>query len=161
MGQLFSGDIALLLGRKTYDIFAGHWPRIENDPFADLLNGMTKYVATRSPRPLDWANSQAIGPDAVAAVRDLKATVGSDLLTQGSTELIHDLMAADLVDTIVTQTFPVILGSGKRLFDASSAARTWTLASSQTSGTGAIISRYDRAGPVQIGSFAIEDHPQA
>ncbi len=152
VGELFSGDIALLLGRKTYDIFAGHWPRVKDDPFAAQLNAMTKYVATRAPRPLDWANSKAVGPDAIAAVRDIKNGSGPDLLTQGSSELVHDLLAAGLVDTVVVQTFPVILGSGKRLFGPSSAACSLKLIDTRSSDTGVVISRYERAGPVQIGA---------
>jgi dihydrofolate reductase len=158
VGELFHAHPALLLGRKTYDIFAGHWPKLAGDPFADLINGMTKYVATRSPGPLDWENSEAIGPDAVAAVRELKAQDGPELMTQGSADLIQSLLAADLVDVITLQIFPVILGRGKRLFGDGAAPAGLKLVSSQTSPSGAVIARYERDGPVKTGSFMLPEN---
>ena len=158
VGALFHAQPALLLGRKTYDIFAGHWPKLAGDPFADLINGMTKYVATRSPGPLDWANSEAIGPDAGEAVRRLKAEDGPELMTQGSTDLIQSLLAADLVDVITLQIFPVVLGQGKRLFGEGTAPAGLKLVSSQTSPSGAIIARYERDGAVKTGSFMLPEN---
>lgn len=156
MGQVFQGPIALLLGRKTYDIFAAHWPRVEDDPFADSLNAMTKYVATRSPGPLSWNNSHAIGPDAVDAVRQLKADDGPDLLTQGSADLLQSLLAADVVDRFTLLTFPVLLGGGKRLFGDGAIGAGLRLTDSRASTTGVVLSTYERAGPVQTGSFALD-----
>lgn len=156
MGRVFEGPPALLLGRKTYDIFAAHWPKAEDDPFADSLNTMTKYVATRDPRPLAWNNSHAIGPDAAEAVRRLKAEDGPDLLTQGSADLIQSLLAADLVDRFTLLTFPVILGSGKRLFGEGTRDIGLKLTGSRNASTGVLISTYERAGPVRTGSFALD-----
>jgi len=146
-------DVALLVGRRTYDIFAGYWPNQAGEPFADHLNAIPKYVATRSPGPLDWTNSQALGPDAVAAVRALKATPGPDLLTQGSSDLLSSLFASDVVDRITTLTFPVLLGRGKRLFEPDLTPAGLKLADSRTTGTGVVIARYERDGAVRTGSF--------
>lgn len=156
MAGVFDGSIDLLLGRKTYDIFAAHWPRVTDDPFADSLNAMTKYVATRSPHPLEWSNSHAIGPDAARAVADLKAQNGRDLLTQGSSDLIQSLLAADLVDVLKLLTFPVVLGSGKRLFGDGAAAHELKLIDSRISPSGVIITTHHRHGPVRTGSFALD-----
>lgn len=155
VGRLFHAPVDLLLGRKTYDIFAPYWPQVKK-PFADRINNMTKHVATRTPRPLEWANSHAIGPDAVAAVRDLKAQGGQDLMTQGSADLIQSLLRADLVDRLVLMTYPVLLGPGKRLFGEGVRPVGLTLTDSRTAGTGAIISTYEREGPVRTGSFALD-----
>ena len=160
VGELFNARPALLLGRKTYDIFAGHWPKLAGDPFADLINGMTKYVATRSPGKLEWENSEAIGPDAVEGVRRLKAEDGPELMTQGSTDLIQSLLAADLVDVITLQIFPVVLGQGKRLFGDGTAPAGLKLVSSQTSPSGAIIARYERDGEVKTGSFMLPENEE-
>ena len=151
----FARPKALLLGRKTYDIFAAHWPH-QSDPFADSLNAMPKYVATRSPRPLDWTNSHAIGPEAVSAVRALKAEDGPDLLTQGSANLIQSLLKADLVDQFTLLIFPVVLGRGKRLFDGEAAPAGLQLLGSRTTDKGVVVARYERAGEVPSGSFAME-----
>ena len=152
----FAGPPALLLGRKTYDIFAGYWPHHEEQEIGRTLNAMPKYVATRSPRPLDWNNSIAIGPDAVAAVRTLKAEAGPDLLTQGSSDLIQSLMAAGLVDRLTVMTFPVLLGQGKRLFDGRSHSGAFKLASSTATPGGVVVSTYERTGEVPTGDFSLD-----
>lgn len=155
MGTVFDGSVELLLGRRTYDIFAAHWPRVSDDPFADSLNAMTKHVATRHPRSLEWPNSRPLGPDAAQATRDLKATDGPDLLTQGSGELIRTLLAADLVDVIKLMTFPVLLGSGKRLFGDGGVPRAMKLVDSRVSATGVVITTHHRGNSVSTGSFAV------
>ena len=156
VGRLFEGPPALLLGRKTYDIFAGYWPKASG-PFADILNGQTKYVATRSPGPLEWNNSHAIGPDAVAGVRKLKGEDGPELMTQGSSDLIQSLLAADLVDIITVQISPVLLGDGKRLFGTGVQPAGLKLVHSKVAPSGVVIARYERDGAVKTGSFALED----
>lgn len=158
--SIFAGPPALLLGRRTYDIFAAHWP-FQSGDLADTLNAMPKYVATRSPGPLGWNNSRAIGPDAVEAVRALKAGDGPDLLTQGSSDLIRSLLAAGLVDRLTVMTFPLLLGRGKRLFTADAAAVGLTLTESATTTTGVVIARYTRDGAVRTGSFAMDDPSDA
>ena len=106
------------------------------------------------PRPLDWNNSIAIGPDAVAAVRTLKAEAGPDLLTQGSSDLIQSLMAAGLVDRLTVMTFPVLLGQGKRLFAEGLSPAGLKLVDTRTGEKGVVVARYERSGPVETGSFA-------
>ena len=153
--RFFAPPRALLLGRKTYDIFAAHWPH-QTDAFAAALNAMPKYVATRSPRPLDWNNSHAIGPAAVSAVQAQKAEDGPDLLTQGSADLIQSLLKAELVDQFTLLIFPVVLGRGKRLFDGGAMPAGLRMIGSRTTDPGVVVARYERAGEVSSGSFAME-----
>ena len=157
MGGAFKHPFELLLGRRTYDIFAAYWPHVpEGAPhqdIADLFNGTTKHVATHHPETLAWHNSRALGPDIAAAVRDLKRGDGPDLLTQGSSELAHQLLATDLVDELRLRVYPVLLGRGKRLFDDHAQASAFALKESKTSSTGVLITRYARDGEVRTGSF--------
>ncbi|MEQ1490016.1 MAG: dihydrofolate reductase family protein [Terricaulis sp.] len=133
IGALFGQPYDLLLGRKTYEIFAAHWPYAEGGPddeIAKQFNRITKYVATRSGDfDTSWVNTVVLGN--VGDVAKLKQGDGPPLITQGSTELVHALLAAGLVDEIRVFTFPVLLGKGKRLFDASSQAAAYTLTSSK------------------------------
>jgi dihydrofolate reductase len=172
MGEAFSAPYDLLLGRKTYDIFAAHWPYVDTDPSskgfdalnADIareFNAITKYVATHRPESLTWQNSQALGTDVVSRLRQLKEQDGPRLLTQGSTELVHLLFANNLVDELRLLIFPVVLGSGKRLFDSGSLPRSLKLTQSVTSPSGAIIASYERAGDVKTGSFVAPNPSQA
>jgi dihydrofolate reductase len=168
VGSLFAKPFDLLLGRTTYDIFAAYWPYYETDPaapgdnaggahIATTFNAATKFVATHHPETMTWQNSKALGPDVAGAVRDLKKTDGPDLVVQGSTELIHILLAADLVDHMQLLIYPVIFGKGKRLFDAGSAPRALKLTDSKVSSDGVIIAKYDRAGEPTTGSFVGPD----
>jgi dihydrofolate reductase len=167
MDETFSAPFDLLLGRRTYDIFAAHWPHIQVDPTASDFNGLiagiartfnriTKYVATHEPGTLTWQNSQALGSDVVAALRELKKTDGPILLTQGSTMLIQTLLANDLIDELRLQIFPIVLGKGKRLFGDGAIPAAFRLTKSVASPNGALITRYERAGDVATGSFAME-----
>jgi dihydrofolate reductase len=162
MGQaidtLFAKPFDLLLGRKTYDIFAAHWPYAgADDPIGPLFDRINKYVATRNPdfRP-SWQNSHTLGADAIAAVRKLKSEDGPDLLTQGSTEFLKSLFEHGLVDELNVYVFPVILGRGKRLFGDLSMPRTLTLLGSQASASGITINRYAVGGAVETGSFEFD-----
>lgn len=159
MGELFSHPFELLLGRRTYDIFAAHWPRVPTDaedrPLADLFDGITKHVATHRPETLAWQNSRGLGDDIVASLRTLKQQHGPDLLTQGSSELVHQLLATDLVDELRLLVYPVVLGKGKRLFAADSKPAAFRLESSVASPSGIVISRYVREGEVRTGSFEL------
>ncbi|WP_440983304.1 dihydrofolate reductase family protein [Shinella sumterensis] len=161
--ELFARPFDLLLGRKTYDIFAAHWPYADaNDPIGPLFDRVTKYVATRNPAfRTTWQNSRTLGADAVAAVKALKGGDGPDLLTQGSPDFLKTLFENDLVDEINVFVFPVILGKGKRLFGDASFPRALTLESSRTSQNGIVISRYVRAGDVTTGSFEFETPTEA
>ncbi|MDH5822844.1 dihydrofolate reductase family protein [Luteimonas sp. RD2P54] len=160
MGELFSRPFELLLGRRTYDIFAAHWPRVPADSgdagMAELLSGVVKHVATHRPDTLAWQNSRGLGEDVVATVRELKRQDGPDLLTQGSSQLVHRLLATDLVDELRLLVFPVLLGEGKRLFPDEGEAAAFRLVESVASPNGILISRYLRAGEVRTGSFALE-----
>lgn len=152
MGELFSKPFALLLGRRTYDIFAAYWP-YQNDPIADAFNPATKYVATHRPDTLTWQNTQSLGPDIVATVRRLKQENGPDLLIQGSGNLIQTLLANGLIDEIRLMIFPLLLGKGKRLFGDAAMPAAFKLVKSQTSSTGVIMATYERAGEIEVGSF--------
>jgi dihydrofolate reductase len=157
LGELFSRPFDLLLGRKTYDIFAGYWPHYpaegEAREIAELFNAATKHVATHRPETLAWQNSSALDEDVIASVRRLKRQDGPDLLTQGSSQLVQQLLATDLVDELRLMVHPVLLGKGKRLFDARSQPSAFRLERSQGSSSGVVISRYLREGEVRTGSF--------
>lgn len=168
MAESFSRPFDLLLGRKTYDIFAAHWPRVASDPslvgndessvtIAKTFDAITKYVATRSPDTLRWQNSQALGRDVVSAVRALKQGSGPDLLTQGSSQLLQALLASDVVDELRLLTYPVVLGNGKRLFGASALPAAFEVSRSVSSPSGVVIATYRRAGAVKTGSFELPD----
>ncbi|WP_411032871.1 dihydrofolate reductase family protein [Shinella sp. BYT-45] len=167
MGQtidkLFAEPFDLLLGRKTYDIFAAHWPHTgADDPIGSLFDRIRKYVATRNPRfSPSWQNSHVLGPDAVAAVKALKAQDGPALMTQGSTEFLKALFEHGLVDEIQVSVFPVILGKGKRLFGEDSAPKGLKLVESSTSDSGIVISRYLCSGEVETGSFEFDQPTDA
>jgi dihydrofolate reductase len=156
MGEAFGKPFDLLLGRKTYEIFAAHWPHTDEPP-ADLFNGVTKYVATSSPEPLAWANSVRLEGDVPAAVARLKQGEGPDLLTQGSSVLVQSLLAAGLVDELSLLIFPVLLGRGKSLLGDAAKPGALELVSSRTSTTGVMVARYRPAGPVRTGSFQLAD----
>ena len=153
MGEGLGKPFDLLLGRRTYDIFASHWPFTDEEPAA-LFNAVTKYVATAAPEPLAWQNSVKLQGDVPAAVARLKEGDGPDLLTQGSAVLVRSLLAAGLVDELSLMTFPVLLGPGKRWYGDNAQAGEWEQLSSRTSTTGVIMSRYRPKGPVSTGSFA-------
>ncbi|MCZ8548446.1 dihydrofolate reductase family protein [Mesorhizobium qingshengii] len=152
MDELFSKPFALLLGRRTYDIFAAYWP-YQKDPIADAFNPATKYVATHRPDTLTWQNTQSLGPDIVAALRRLKQEDGPDLLIQGSGNLIQTLLANGLIDEIRLMIFPLLLGKGKRLFGDAAMPAAFKLVKSRTSSTGVIMATYERSGEIEVGSF--------
>ncbi|AID31921.1 dihydrofolate reductase [Mesorhizobium sp. USDA 4775] len=152
MDELFSKPFALLLGRRTYDIFNAYWP-YQKDPIADAFNPATKYVATHRPDTLTWQNTQWLGEDIVAALRRLSKQDGPDLLIQGSADLIQTLLANGLIDEIRLMIFPLLLGKGKRLFGDGAMPAAFKLVKSQTSSTGVIIATYERSGEIEVGSF--------
>jgi dihydrofolate reductase len=158
IGALFGQPFDLLLGRKTYEIFAAHWPFAEggqDDFIARRFNSVTKYVATRSSTELTWKGSVALH-DAGADVGRLKAEDGAALVTQGSSDLIQTLLAKDLVDEIWTFTFPIVLGQGKKLFGKGSKPAAFRLTKSRVSTKGVSIAHYERAGEVVTGDFAMD-----
>ncbi|UIJ44641.1 dihydrofolate reductase family protein [Sphingomonas cannabina] len=160
MGGLFSQPYDLLLGRKTYEIFAAHWPYATEGPdkeIAEQFNRIAKYVVTSSTDPLAWNNSHIVGGDVTARVAELKAGDGPDLLIQGSTTLYPQLFAAGLIDRLFVMTFPVVLGGGKRLFGPGTPSFALRLVDQKVSTTGVTIATYEPAGPVPIGSFQLAE----
>jgi dihydrofolate reductase len=162
MDECFSQPFDLLLGRKTYEIFAAHWPFVgEDDPIGKAFSKVTKYVATSSTAPLSWKNSVALKGDAAAAVSRLKQGDGPMLLTQGSSVLLQTLLAHDLIDEFRLLTFPLVLGRGKRLFGQGTKAGALKLAESSVSTTGVTMSVYTRAGAVKTGTFELPQTSEA
>lgn len=151
----------LVLGRRTYEIFAAHWPyQPPGDPTARTLNAARKHVASRTLNVLDWENSVLLGDDALGGIAALKTEPGHDLQIIGSGHLIQSLQAAGLIDEYNVWTFPVILGRGKRLFEASATPGALRLVKTQTSTTGVVMSTYVPAGPLRPGSL-VSTEPSA
>lgn len=156
MGENFSKSFDLLLGRKTYEIFAAHWPHITDDPAADMLNNAVKHVASTTLDAVDWNNSTLLEGDVPAAVAALKAQDGPELSVQGSGNLIQTLLQHDLVDEFRVWTFPVVIGGGKRLFGEGAIPSALRVVDSKTSTTGVLMTTYERAGEIDYGSFVLE-----
>jgi dihydrofolate reductase len=152
MGDVMGKPFALVLGRRTYDIFAGYWPHADG-PGATQLNEATKYVASRSRPTLEWQNSVLIDGDAAEGVAALKREDGPELQVHGSGNLIQTLLRAGLVDRFILWTFPVVIGSGKRLFADGTVPAGLTLVDSTVSSTGVVIGTYEPAGELVTGSF--------
>jgi dihydrofolate reductase len=154
MKGLDGKDRELVLGRRTYEIFEAYWPyQAADNPIAQTLNAAKKHVASRTLKKLHWNNSSLLRGDVVAAVAALKAEPGLDLQIIGSGGLIQTLQAASLIDEYNVWTFPVVLGRGKRLFEAGAKPSALRLAAWQTSATGVVMSTYVAAGDVPLGSF--------
>lgn len=153
MDDLMGHPFDLVLGRRTYDIFAGYWPTAGEEEGAKPLNDAVKHVASRGTPDLAWDRSQQLAGDVVEAVRALKAQDGPELQVHGSGDLLQTLLAAGLVDELRVLTFPVVLGSGKRLFEGGAAPTAYELASSRTSATGVVMAVYRAAGRPQTGTF--------
>ena len=152
-----SGPFDLLLGRKTYEIFAAHWPHAAGDPVADRLNAATKHVASRTLDRVEWSNSTLLGADVVATWARLRDEAGPELQVHGSWCLVQTLLQHDLVDEFRLVVFPVVLGDGKRLFEGGAIPAALRLVDSATAPNGALFLRYRRAGAVVTGSFALAD----
>lgn len=157
--RVLDGNRDLLLGRKTYEIFAAYWPYYDeaapDGGIARLFKRIRKYVVSRSGEvDTSWQGSVLLRD--IAEVRRLREGDGPDLVTQGSTELVHALLANDLVDAISLFTVPVVLGGGKKLFADGSAPHSFSLTGTRVSGTGLVIAHYERAGEIRIGDTALE-----
>jgi dihydrofolate reductase len=157
LGGIFERPFDLLLGRKTYDIFAAHWPHAGDDPIAGLFNSVTKYVATHSHDTLAWQNSMSLGDDIVASLKSLKRSDGPDLLIQGSSNLIQTLLKHGLIDEFTLLIFPVVLGGGKRLFGSGTMPSAMKLLTSQSFASGVIAATYVPDGEVKTGSFQLAE----
>jgi dihydrofolate reductase len=158
MGEQMAGPFDLLLGRKTYEIFAAYWPYVKSDnpdyQIADKLNSAKKHVASRTLKELDWNNSRLIKGDIVQEVKMLKEQNGPELQVHGSGNLIQTFLKHDLVDEFRLKIFPITLGTGKRLFADGTIPAGLKLIDSRTSTTGVIVATYERAGDVKTGVLA-------
>lgn len=157
MDFIFARAEAFLLGRGTYQIFAAHWPRVPDldEPVARALNGLPKYVATRTLAAVAWSGSTIVR-DPIADIAAIKARHGGEVQVHGSAGLARALIAAGVVDELRLLTFPAIVGRGKRLFGDDAAPTQLSLVEAKTSSTGVVMARYRRVGPVQVGSFALD-----
>jgi dihydrofolate reductase len=138
----------LLLGRRTYDLWAGYWPKVKNGPFADNLNAATKYVATHRPESLGWGPVGDLGADAMESVRRVKSEDGPDLIVWGSSTLTSALLEQGLVDEVVLIVYPLLLGLGKRFFSDSADPRELALVSTKAMSTGVLMNTYRHVGGV-------------
>ncbi len=152
MGEAMGRPFDLVLGRKTYEIFAAYWPQA-GDEGAEL-NDATKHVASTTLTELEWANSQLIEGEVAEGVASLKEADGPELQVHGSANLIQTLLAADLVDEVRVLIYPVVVGPGKRLFGDGTIPRAFELTASKVSPSGVIIATFRRAGEVEVGTFA-------
>jgi dihydrofolate reductase len=160
MGEFMGKPFDLVLGRKTYEIFAAHWPH-SDDPGAAELNRATKYVASRTLTDLEWENSQLLEGDVGQAIARLKQENGPELQVHGSSDLIQTLHREGLVDRYQIFIFPVVLGKGKRLFAEGAPPATFELVDGKVFGTGVVWAAFEPAGEVQTGSFALEEPTEA
>jgi len=156
MGETMGVPFDLVLGRRTYDIFAAHWPRATEEDGAKPLNEATKYVASRRRPTLEWQNSVLLDDDVPTAVAALKDTDGPELQVHGSADLLQTLMRHDLIDEYRLWIFPVLVGTGKRLFADGVVPASLELVTSSVSSTGVVMGTYRPAGAVTTGSFALE-----
>jgi dihydrofolate reductase len=156
MTEAMSAPFDLLLGRKTYDIFAAYWPHATDEQGAKPLNDATKYVASRGHPTLEWSPSVLIEGDAAEGVAALKKEDGLELQVHGSGNLIQTLMGHNLVDEYRLWVFPLVIGSGKRLFSDGTIPSGLKLVDSKVSTTGVVIGTYEPAGEIVTGSFALD-----
>jgi dihydrofolate reductase len=155
-GQVMSEQMGrpfdLLLGRKTYEIFASYWPH-QTDPVASAFNNATKYVASTTAIEYDSEKTVILNENVVDQIKKLKEEEGPELQVHGSGNFIQTLLEHDLVDELWLKIFPITLGKGKRLFDKGTIPASFTLVESKTSPRGVIIADFKRAGEVETGSF--------
>jgi dihydrofolate reductase len=156
MTEVMSVPFDLILGRKTYDIFAAYWPHAPEEAGAKPLNDATKFVASRSRPTLEWGPSVLIEGDAAEGIATLKKDDGPELQVHGSGNLIQTLMRHNLVDQYRLWIFPLVIGSGKRLFSDGTIPSALRLVDSKVSTTGVVIGTYEPAGEIVTGSFALD-----
>lgn len=143
------GTFDLLLGRRTYDSWAGFWPKAGNGPMANGLNAATKYVATHRPESLEWGPVGDLGADIIEGVRGVKSTDGPDLIVWGSSTLTSVLLGQGLVDEVLLLVYPVLLGRGKRFFSDSADPRELAFVSTKVTSTGVLMNTYRHVGPLR------------
>jgi dihydrofolate reductase len=161
MGNFMSKPFDIVLGRRTYEIFAAHWPNASEEQGAKVLNEATKHVASRTLKALDWANSHLIEGDVVEGIRALKQEDGPELQIHGSANLIQSLLPAQIIDEFRLWLFPLVVGRGKRLFDKGAVPAGLELVDHKVSSTGVAIATYRPAGEIQVGSFALDEPTEA
>ena len=157
MDEAMSPPFDLLLGRKTYEIFAAYWPHATDDQGAKPLNDARKFVASRTLRSLDWSNSVLIEGEVAEGVAALKKEEGPELQVHGSGNLIQTLLRHELIDEFRLWTFPVVVGRGKRLFSDGTIPAGLKLVCNQLSTTGVVVAKYVPVGEVVTGSFALDE----
>src|SRR6202790_3119548 len=145
------GGFDLLLGRRTYDIWSGFWPKAPSSPMADGLNTATKYIVTQRPESLEWGPFEGLGPDIVEGIRRIKSQDGPDVILWGSTTLISTLIEHGLADEVLLIVYPVLLGTGKRFFTEGTPPLSFELVNTKAMPTGVILSTYKVAGTLKIG----------
>jgi dihydrofolate reductase len=157
MTEVFGRVGAFLLGRRTYEIFAAHWPRVTDpaDPIASKLNSLPKYVASSSLTQPDWAGTTVIGGDLAKEVTAIKEKTEGELQVHGSGALAQSLLALDLVDTMHLLSFPVVLGTGRRLFAEGAVPTAFRHTGARTTSTGVAIHTYDLAGRPEYGTYEL------
>ena len=146
---MYGETFDLLLGRRTYDLWSGFWPKAPKSPMADRLNAATKYVVTHRPESLEWGPFRGIGPDLVEDVRRIRASDGADLILSGSSTLTSALLEHGLADEMVLLVNPVLLGKGKRLFAEGTPPRAFALERSQATPSGIVSNTYKAAGSLR------------
>jgi len=144
---LYGESFDLLLGRRTYDIWSGFWPKAPSSPMSDRLNAATKYVATHRPESLKWGPHEGLGPDIVEDIRRIKSLDGPELILSGSSTLTSTLLEHGLADEVVVLVYPVLLGKGKRFFAEGTPPRAFELANTRALSSGIVINAYKAAGP--------------
>ena len=160
MDEWMGHPFDLVLGRKTYEIFAAHWPYAD-DPTAEVLNAATKHVASTTLDKLEWSNSKLIEGDVPSGVARLKEEDGPELQVHGSGNLIQTLLANDLVDEFQLKIYPVVVGPGKRLFGDGTHAAGLELVDHTLTPSGVMLATYRPAGELSTGSFAFEEPTEA
>ena len=141
----------LLLGRRTYDLWSDFWPQAPTSPMADALNAATKHVATHRPESLAWGPFQGLGPDLVGDLHRLTSEEGPDLILSGSSTLTSTLLEHGLAEEVLLAVYPVLLGTGKRLFAEGTPPRSFELAATEALPSGIVLSTYRVAGPLKVG----------
>jgi dihydrofolate reductase len=147
----YGGSFDLLLGRRTYDIWSGFWPKAPSSPMADVLNAAKKYVATHRPESLGWGPVEGLGPDIFGSIRRIKSQDGPNLILSGSSTLTSTLLEHGLADEVLLVVYPVLLGTGKRFFAEGAPPRSFELVSTNAFPSGIIFSAYKVAGPLKTG----------
>jgi dihydrofolate reductase len=158
---IIMGEYDLLLGKRTYDIFAAYWPYNQDNPIGAKFQRIDKYVLTHSDERLEWDNSHRLSGGTAEAVAELKRSEGRDLLIQGSSTLYLPLLAAGLIDRLMLMTFPVLLGRGKRVFDGTEEPGALKLVDHFVSKTGVVMATYQPAGQVPTGTFETKPPSEA